>query len=353
MVVNKPMEYRKIDALNQSSLKVYDTDPVQFYRQFILKEQREDSSSPSMLLGDLVDFYLLECRGSEAEFDSKFDEKFVLFSGNRTTAQVFDLADELFKVTKINMSDEGEIFGDFETMFRDAFMTIQSNGKYKGKTWEKGLEDFNANGVEYYESLLKSINKKVVDLGLVERAKTIVNQLLTDDFTADIFNGNDDKEYLTKFAIEFVWHGFNCKMEADAILIDHDSKTIQPYDLKVTYDNEEFAYSYLKNGYYIQQAFYWHGVTVWKDQNGLADYRVLPMRFVVADSSKNSRRPLIYILTENHIRQGLVGFTNNGRYYRGVNELMESVRWSSENNMWNVDPVNYKNNGRVDLQEFK
>ena len=56
MQIAKPIEYRKIDALNQSALKVYDTDPVLFYRQFILKEPREDSSSTAMLLGDLVDF---------------------------------------------------------------------------------------------------------------------------------------------------------------------------------------------------------------------------------------------------------------------------------------------------------
>ena len=66
MQVNK-VDYRKVDALNQSALKVYDTDPIQFYKQFILKEKREDASSPSMLLGDLVDFYLLECRGNGAE----------------------------------------------------------------------------------------------------------------------------------------------------------------------------------------------------------------------------------------------------------------------------------------------
>ena len=61
MTITKPT-YRQLEGLNQSALKVYDSDPVKFYKEFILKEQREDTSSPAMLLGDLVDFYLLECR---------------------------------------------------------------------------------------------------------------------------------------------------------------------------------------------------------------------------------------------------------------------------------------------------
>ena len=349
MQIAKPIEYRKIDALNQSALKVYDTDPVLFYRQFILKEPREDSSSTAMLLGDLVDFYLLECRGNGADFDLKFDEKFVLFSGVRTTSQVFDLADELFKVTKLSMTEEGEIITDFEVRFKEAFNNVQAGGKYKGKTWEKGLDDFNLNGMVYFESLMKSIGKKVVDLNLIEKAKSIVDQLVTDDFTKDIFN----KELLTKFAIEFEWFDFKCKMEADAIYVDHENKIIQPYDLKVTYDNEEFAYSYLKNGYYLQQAFYWEGIRNWKNVNGLEDYTIKPMSFVVADSSKNNRKPLVYQLTLEHLNQGFYGFTNNGRYYRGVNELMEAVKWSNDNNIWNCSKEAFDNNGLMTLQEFK
>ena len=33
------VDYRKIDALNVSSIKGYDTDPVKFYKEFILKQR--------------------------------------------------------------------------------------------------------------------------------------------------------------------------------------------------------------------------------------------------------------------------------------------------------------------------
>jgi hypothetical protein len=34
-------DYRKIIALNQSSLKDYDNDPMKFYRQYVMKEARK------------------------------------------------------------------------------------------------------------------------------------------------------------------------------------------------------------------------------------------------------------------------------------------------------------------------
>lgn len=349
MQIVKPT-YRSLEGLNQSMLKIFDSDPIKFYREFVLKEIKEDNSSPAMLLGDLVDFYLLECRGNSVEFDSRFDEKYVLFNGNRSSSQVFDLADELFKVTKLNMTEEGEIVTQFETRFKEAFVNIQANGKYKGKTWEKGLEDFTANGMDYFQSLMKSIGKKVVDLGLIERAKVITEQLLTDDFTKDIFN---NEELVTKQIIEFEWHGFKCKSEVDCFLINHENKTIQPFDLKITWDNESFDYMYIKNSYYLQQAFYDCALEEYCIQNNISDYTILPFCFIVGDSSKNSRRPLVYKLTAKHTEQGYNGFTFNNRYYRGINELIKAIEWANFNQIWNCSKENFENNGIVELQEFK
>jgi hypothetical protein len=54
-----------------------------------------------------------------------------------------------------------------------------------------------------------------------------------------------------------------------------------------------------------------------------------------------------------HLDQGLEGFTNNGRYYRGVKELMEAVKWSNDNSIWNCSKEAFDNNGLMILQEFK
>jgi hypothetical protein len=345
------VQYRKIEALNQSGLCLYDENPMQFYKQYVLLEPKKEDETTATLIGSLVDFYLLECNGNEEEFNQKFDEHFCLFEGTKGTAQVFILADELFEISKRHIVD-GVIEGNFEVMFQEAFLNTQAKEKYKGKTWQTGLEDFNTNGKDYYDTLLRSIGRRTVDLSMVETAKRITGQLLNDENLGWIFQGNDNIEQLNKFPIEFEWKGFTCKMEADCIHIDHDLKIIQPYDLKTTWDNESFDYSYLKRKYYIQNGWYHHGVHIWARKEGLEDYTVLPMSFIVADSSVNQRRPLLYQTSPEHIHEAYYGFTFNRRKYRGIEELLLNIKWAEENGIWNIDPTNHKNGQIVRLQTF-
>lgn len=342
--LEKQSEYRKLKGLNYSSIKLFDTDPVRFYKEFILGEKQEQKTTYSLTIGDLVDFYLLECKGNEEEFIIKFDEKFAMFEGVKTTAQAFLLADELFALTKRDIND-GEIVTSFEIRFKEAFDNLQKQDKYKGKTWEKGLEDFNKTSKDYFDKLLENINKKVVSLQDVEKAKSIVHVLMNDDFTGHIFR---DPSLLAKQVLEFKYNGMDCKSEVDFMTIDHDNQIIQPYDLKTTYDNEEFDYNYLKHGYYLQQAFYSIGL-----QEMYPDYTILPFNFIVADTSSNNRRPLIYKLNAHHYIQGKQGFTYNNYKYRGIDELVNEIIWADENGIWNINKNNYMNKGIVKLKMYE
>ena len=44
--------------------------------------------------------------------------------------------------------------------------------------------------------------------------KFITNQLLTDDFTKNLWVYEENTEFLTKFAIEFEWYGFECSLKS-------------------------------------------------------------------------------------------------------------------------------------------
>lgn len=343
--------YRKIQGLNQSSLVTYDDDELLFYKYFVLGEPKADEDTRDTLLGCLVDNYLLENDANEESFNQHFDEHFVLFEGNKGTAQVFMLCDELFDIVKRTIVD-GEITGDFIVCFQEAFLNIQSKDKYKGKTWQKGLEDFNANGKEYYNTLLRSIGRKVVDLQMIETIKRISSQMISDEHLGWIFASQDNAEVLNKFPIEFKWYDFDCKMEADKIMLFHDEKIIQPYDLKITYDSRNWAYSYIKRKYYIQNSFYWTGIGKWAESEGLGDYVVNPMHFIVGDSSVNQRRPLLYETSMEHIKEGLNGFTFNRKRHRGINELITSIAWHQDTQIWNSTPENYRNGQIVKLQTF-
>lgn len=350
-------DYRKeIGGLNQSMLKVYRDDPSTFYRQFVLGEKQKEKDSWSINVGSVLDFILLECKGDMQEFEQRFSEQFALFEGIKSSAQVFVLADTLFDISKRDVVGD-EICTEFECRFKEALETVQNDSKkplYKGKTFEKALEDFNDNGKDYFNKKLENINKTIVDVSVVEKAKSMAENLLIDDFTIGVFK-DVVTEYLPKLAIAWKYRckddtEIECKSEIDVLNLDHLDKKAYVRDLKSTYDNEDFAYTYLKYGYYIQNAFYHLAVRYWLDNNGMADYEIVEgMEFIVADTSKNNRRPLIYKTSHEDVVKGLIGFSINGHYYKGVQELMEAVNWSLNTGIFNISKENLDNNGVIEL----
>lgn len=353
---DKPnLNYRKLDALNQSMLKLFDSDPVKFFDEFKMGKKRKEKKNVALMIGDLVDFFLLACRGDETEFETRFDEKFVLYNGVKGSGQVFILADYLYEETESSLNEKQEITVSFETRFAEAVKRVRAEDKYKGKDDDKILEDFNKNGLEYFKARMEGIGRTVVDMSIIDKAKMVANKLLKDDFTRDLFKEGDKQELIMHFPIEWTYeidssHSILCKSEIDMILIDHDEKTIQPMDLKTTYDNESFDYMYIKNSYYLQNSFYVRAVQVWATDNDMKDYEVLPMKFLVGDTSSNNRRPLIYETSEKDVEAGLKGFWLRGSHYRGVEELIEDIAWAEANDEWSCSREALLNSGKMKLQ---
>lgn len=352
--ISTTQDYRKLDGINQSMLKKFDEDPMLFFSEFILGNPRVEKESNALTIGSLVDYILLDCGGDEQEFEQKMHEKFGVFDGIKSSAQAFDLADELFKILTRNLDSEGKITADFGDSFKEAFSVVQAKDKYKGKTWEKGLEDFNKTAKEYLDSKIANIGKIVVDLWQIEKAKNLCAQTRGDEFHGALVNmqSGGDTDVYDKLAIEFKCQGWGCKMEQDRTIIDHKNKTIRRIDYKTAYDNEDFEYSYLRRKYYLQNAFYHAGTEMWAIANDMSGYEVLPMEFLVFDTSVNNRRPLKYDTTMEHVEEGLAGFVHNTRKYNGIIDLLEDITWAQNSGVWNISRANYLNNGVVNMKTF-
>jgi len=366
-LVNKPIEtpdvvYRKLEGLNYSAIKTFDKSPVQFFSEFIMGNPKEEEDTVNTLIGNIVDDAILTYLGDFEEFEQHFDESYALFQGEPGSGQGFLLADELFKITMRSVVD-GHITRSFEERFREAFEIVQGEGKYKGKTVEQGLEDFkkpNKAGTtpeSYFQAKLDNMGKKVVSASIKAKGLQIAANALIDPFTKDYFDFEEHKgvERLPKFPITFMYKGeegeIEGKVEVDEIEINHKNKTIQPIDLKTTYDNTQFTYGYLKNGYYIQAVWYSIAIIWWAKNNGLEDYTVLPYKFIVLDTSVNNRRPIIRTLSEKHMNDGYEGFWARGRWYRGVKELVEAIIWGNNTCIWNVSREAFENNGEIKMEE--
>lgn len=277
-----------------------------------------------------------------------------MFNGVKGSGQVFILADYLFEETENCVNEAGEMTCSFETRFAEAVRRVKGDDKYKGKTDDKILEDFLTNGKEYFDTRMEAIGKTVVDTSILDKAKIVAKNLKSDDFTREIFAVNDDKEYITHYPIEFRYYldkvrSIACKAEIDMMLIDHESRIIQPMDLKTTYDNESFDFMYIKNSYYLQNSFYVKAVQAWKNENDMKDYRVLPMKFVVGDTSSNNRRPLVYKTSEADLMSGIQGFKLKGVHYRGIDELVSDIAWAEENDQWTCSKDAFNNKGQMKL----
>lgn len=349
------VNYRSLGALNCSMIKLFDRDPVKFFEQFKLGKDRKDKTSTALIIGDIVDFYILDCKGNEQEFESRWDEKFAMFDGIKT-GQVFTLGDTLFEIAQENTNPEtGKVDILFETMFKEAFQKVQALGYYKGKTEEKALENFNDNGIDYYQSLLDNVGKTVVDISLVEKAKKIAKNILEDEFTYSIFEDGEDIEFFPKIAIEWVYTTRNdkkiqCKSEPDILKVDHFNKKIFLFDVKTTFDNENFEYSYVKNKYYLQAAFYSMAVAEWAKQEGMGEYMIVPMQFIVGDTSSNNRRPILYDMSKEDLEYGIKGFNMRGTEYKGVNTLLEEISWAEDNDIWNCSKETFDNKGVMNIK---
>lgn len=350
------INYRECGALNQSLLKTYSKNPKQFYREFVLKEKRKEKDTFSTLLGSLGDFIILKCNGEEEQIDEKFDGAFVLYEGTKGSGQGFLLADYIWEYTERDMNEDGSVSTSFLSRFSEAFNRIQVEGKYSKKTLEWAIEDFSGGPAgEYFESKMKSVGKKVVDVKMVDKAKSVSEVVMKDENTAYIFKEEKDVEVINHMAIEWIYttlfgDEIECKMEADRVHFNHKEKSVQPYDLKFNYDNENFDYAYLKYGYYIQAAFYKKGLRWWMDENGMKDYKLLDFKFIVADTSVDCLRPLVYSVSEEDEIKALNGMRVGGREYVGLHQLFEEVNWALKNGIFNISKEAYENKGQMNIK---
>ena len=137
----------------------------------------------------------------------------------------------------------------------------------------------------------------------------------------------------------------------DLVVIDHEQKTIQVYDLKVTWAVESFYKEYyLYRRAYIQAYLYYNAAHKLKNDLELSGYKVLYPKFIVSDSI-NYYEPLIYTLSDEDISDAFNGFDCKGKFYPGVKDIIEDLNWSMDMNIWNISRKNYLNNGIVNIKE--
>jgi hypothetical protein len=303
----------------------------------------EDEESKAATTGRLVETLLME--------PHLFDEKFHISTCMSTpTAMMLDFVEALYKYTVEATTEDGMVTRSFEDMCKDAY----ADAGFK-ITLDAVLKKFIGSEAEIYYKEIREVRSKnltVVTTKEIENAEKVVNELRTNAVTADIVNLVNDSQYsvfnqLQVEGYEVFGHMFKSMM--DKVILDHKAKTVQVYDLKCTWSVENF-YSeyYLYRRAYIQGYLYWIAASSWASEMGYGDYEILLPKFIVCDST-NYMNPLVYSMTNESMAKAIAGFEYKGREYPGVEQLIGDLKWTLENDIWNISRENHINNGIVNL----
>jgi hypothetical protein len=243
------------------------------------------------------------------------------------------------------------------------------------------MTKFDKEGRAYFDALLASKGKMVIDAEGMFTANRIVQDLSINPFTKKYFIKEDGMELL--FQVPIVWDiQFNslmteegkadtkrAKSMLDVVLIDHKNKLILPVDLKT--GGESFYRSFWKYKRYLQASMYTDALifSEWiGDVNTelIHEYEIKPLRFIYCDTNLK-KSPIIYKLSNKDIAAGREGIdymepTGNvddikfgvfGRIkYKGYRKLVAELDWHIKNNKWDYDYDTYMSGGEVEANIF-
>lgn len=334
--------YFAIEKDSASSLKCFATDRKKYYRKYILGEQIEevDDESKAVLMGNLVDCLLLV----PEEFDTRF---FKSTGEDKPTGQMLDFVNYLYEETMSSVDGEGEIRKSFLDRAKEAYIKVG----FKRDSFEKVMERFLKEGKSYFDEILEVRPKglQVITAQDHENALKIIDGLKENKFVGEVINLVESNEFevFNQLVIEFVYQGIEFKVMIDKVIVSHVDKTVTPYDLKVTWAVEDFYQGYyLYRKAYIQQGLYTIAVNEWLKEIELDDYSINPFTFIVADSI-NYNAPLLYQTSEDSLQKAIFGFEVKGKYYPGITEIINNIRWHKSEGIWNISAENFKNKGVV------
>ena len=337
--------YRAIEMNSSSSLKEFSMDKKKYHRRYILGEKTEDKDTQAATTGRVVETLLLE----PEEFDNRFH---MSSCAKAPTGLMLDFVNALYSHTASATNEHGQITRNFEDIAKDAY--VDSGFKIK---FDAVLAKFAGSDAEVYYNELRIVKAKgltVITTEDVTNAERIVTELKTNSTTAEIVNLTNSArwEVFNQFQIEgYKVDDMEFKSMFDKLVIDHNNKTVQVYDLKCVWAVENFYEEYyLYRRAYIQAYLYFWAASYFRESiEELEGYKVLPPKFIVCDST-NYMHPLIYTLDYDDLEDAYKGFEHKGRRYPGVKELIIDLRWAIDNDVWNISKKNSETGGVVTLK---
>ncbi len=336
--------YRAIKLDSSSSLKDFSMDRKKYYKKYVLGESVDDKDTAAATIGRIVETLLIE----PEEFDTRF---YMSVCMSAPTGLMLAFVEALYKFTKNATDDSGNVTRSFEDIAKDAY--TESGFKIK---FDAVINKFVGSDAEIFYNEMRTVKQKgltVITTEDVTNAERIVTELRTNSVTAEVVNLVNSARWgvFNQLQVEnYEVDGLKFKSMMDKVIVDHEKKTIQVYDLKCTWSVENFLEEYyLYRRAYIQAFLYWKAAIHFRHENDMADYDVLPIRFLVCDST-NYYNPLIYALSVQDLVDAYEGFEYHNRRFVGVQDIIKNLKWALDHTIWNLSRKNSETNGVVKLR---
>lgn len=345
-------EYRKEKRLSYSAMKVFADNRMKYYKNYEAGYIFEQEDSDALTIGLVADCLELE--------PEDFGNRFVVATVEKPGGQMGEFTDKLFKRLKECISIDGVVTRSMNSLMREAYedVAFDRNGlriAFKRKSFEQVVEEFaNGAGVEFHNQQRSTLEKVLISPSDEEQAVKVLELARNHRNTKALLALRTGGKYqvINQLKMMFMLRGMKTKGMIDKVIIDHERKIIQPFDMKTTYSVETFMYNYLKYRYYIQAYIYHIGLHNWLQENELRGYEIKPMKFIVLDSNA-VMDPIIHTSTMDNLYQARDGFTDRGKYYRGVLELCDDLVWHRDNDIWTASRENYEKKGICGIKIFE
>ena len=276
-------EYRADSALSYSILARYEREGFNNLDKLFDKIE-----TPSLTFGSAVDSIIT---GGQEEFN----ERFIVAEFPPTPDSIIQIVKSLFKEFFVTHRTLESIPNEEVIGFASRF-NYQNN--WKPETRAKVIKE---KGASYYNILFTAGNKTILDTQTYQDVCKAVRALKESKSTKFYFADNNPFEpnierfYQLKF--KACLEGIEYRCMFDELIIFHDTKKIQPLDLKTSckkLDREwDFPSHYIEWGYQLQNRLYVRILqdVISKDEY-FKDFKILPYKDIII--FRGSDTPLVW-----------------------------------------------------------
>ena len=266
-------------------------------------------------------------------------DRYHVFNGDKPTAMLGILADKILESYK-KLPKKYQILKIIKQ--NKLWSNIKNHDILVGKF-------DNAEFYSYLKAQFIAKNKILITTKELVLAEELRDTIIMSKNTKFLFN--EKYKLITQQKFEFIYKNFKLRGILDFILVDHKTKEVDFIDLKTGKNSLlEFPSSYIKWRYYLQECIYRKAFEQIMKELSLEGYKLKSFKFLYI--SRYEKIPFIFNISNKWSKAAIKGFkTEAGFKYKGLDELLDEIKWHLTNKVFDMPKAIYEANGTMTLDD--